>query len=63
VREVVLDLRNALALAAALPDARTAEEARRALRALAAELGYGMAPHAEHHMGALVEALETGGEG
>jgi hypothetical protein len=63
VREILLDLRHALALAAALPDAGTAEEARRALRALAAELGYGMAPHAEHHMSALIEALETDGEG
>lgn len=58
VREILHDVKRALALVADLPGHEDPAAVRDALKDISMEFVYMLGPHAQHHLGELFEAIE-----
>lgn len=59
LREVLLDLRRLLPVIASLPSTPDSGTAQKQMRDLAAELVYGFAPHVSHHLGEVLDLMDS----
>jgi hypothetical protein len=58
LREILYDVKRALLLVARLPGEEGADAVRRTVEQISTEFVYMLGPHAEHHLGELLEAFE-----